>query len=95
VTDQPSTEAVDTGGGCPGYSRKTVSSWSISGTNPTQATNTNAITFTATGTWLPVNYFGVFDQTGAMIYWGSIPTKTLANTDQLQFAIGAITIQED
>jgi hypothetical protein len=95
VNDQPTTEA--TTGVCPGYARQQVTSWTISGTNPTQAQNNQAVTFTATGAWSTVNYFGVFDAltAGNLLYWGSIPAKTLANTDQLQFGINQITITED
>lgn len=96
VADQPTTEA--TNANCPGYTaRQPVTSWTISGTNPTQAKNTNAVTFTATGQWATVNYFGVFDAAtnGNLLYWGDIPAKTLANTDQLQFGINQITLTED
>lgn len=97
TTDQPASEAVDTAGNCPGYVRKQVTSWTISGTNPTQAVNNQSVTFTATGQWITVNYFGVFDAAtgGNLLYWGSIPAKLLANTDQLQFGASQITITED
>lgn len=95
ATDQPTTEA--TTGNCPGYARQQVTSWTISGTNPTQAQNNQAVTFTATGAWATVNYFGIFDAStaGNLLYWGSIPAKTLANTDQLQFGVNQITATED
>jgi hypothetical protein len=95
ATDQPTTEA--TVGTCPGYARQQVTAWTISGTNPTQALNNNAVTFAATGAWATVNYFGIFDAPtgGNLLYWGSIPAKTLANTDQLQFGASQITITED
>lgn len=95
TTADPSTEA--TTGNCPGYARQQVTSWTITGTNPTQAQNGNSVTFTATGAWTAVNYFGVFDAStgGNLLYWGSIPSKTLNNTDQLQFGTNQITITED
>ena len=44
------------------YSREQVSAWTVSGTNPTQAVNTNAIEFTtATGSWGTVSHVGIFD----------------------------------
>ena len=44
------------------YSRVTVSNWTVSGTNPTEASNTAAIEFaTATGNWGTVSHIGLFD----------------------------------
>jgi hypothetical protein len=94
VTDQPTTEAVS--GTCPGYVRKQILTpfWTISGG---QAQNAAAVTFTATGAWLTVNYVGIWDAatTGNLIAWASISAKTLANTDDLLFDINAITITLD
>lgn len=91
-TDQPATEATTTN--CPGYARQAVTSWTISGS---QAQNATAATFTATGAWATVNYFGVYDAStaGNLLYWGSITSKTLANTDQLKFDVNQITITLD
>lgn len=93
AADQPSQEA--TTANCPGYARQPVTFGTTAGdsiTNPASAP-----TFTATGDWSPVNYFGVFDALtgGNMIAWGDIPTKTLANTDQLKFDNNQITVTLD
>lgn len=95
VSDQPTAEATNVN--CPGYARQQVTSWTISGTNPTQAVNGNPVTFTATGGWTTVNYFGIYDALtgGNLLYWGSIPAKLLASTDQLQFGTSQITVTED
>jgi hypothetical protein len=95
-SDQPSTEA--TTGTCPGYARQQITSFTISGTNPTQAVNNQAATFTATGAWSTVNYFGIWDASsgGNLVTWGTITSKTLANTDQLTFpATTGLTITID
>lgn len=90
-TDQPATEA--TTGTCPGYARQSVT-WTVSGAT---AQNSNAPTFTASGAWATVNYFGIYDasSSGNLIAWGSITGKTLANADQLKFDINQITITLD
>jgi len=93
VTDQPGTEA--TAATCPGYARQQCNGWTISG-NSVQ--NTNAIPdFTASGAWPSVSYFGIFSAPtgGTLLYWGSIPTKTLANADKLSFGAGQIVIMLD
>ena len=44
------------------YARVQVTNWTVSGTNPTQATNDAAIEWpTATGSWGTVSHIGVFD----------------------------------
>ena len=87
----PTTEA--TTGNCPGYARQ-----SVTFTTPSsgQTSNTNDVAFTGTGAWATVNYYAVLDQTGSVIYWCPLSTsRTLAvNGDKLDFAIGAIVVQE-
>lgn len=87
ATDQPTAEA--TTGNCPGYARQAITSFTVSGTNPTQVVNNQVATFTATANWSPVNYFGIFDAAtgGNLLAWGSLPTKTLVNSDQLTFPV--------
>jgi len=91
TVDQPVTEATNSN--CPGYARQTAS-FSVVGDT---ATNTNAQIFTASGAWATVYCFGVWDAptNGNLIAWGTITAKTLANTDQLKFDVGQITINMD
>jgi hypothetical protein len=91
-TDQPSTEA--TTGNCPGYARQSVTHAAASG--GAKASNAG-VTFTATGTWATVNYVGVWDAStnGNLLYWASITGQTLANTDTLTIASGALSISAD
>lgn len=91
TTDQPATEL--TTGTAPGYVRQTVTfDTATTGT----CRNTNAPTFTATGAWPTVNYIGVFDHLGNLLFWGALTTsKTLAANDQLQFAANNITLSLD
>lgn len=90
--DQPTAEAAV--GNCPGYARQQVATWTIAGN---QAKNAVAATFTASGPWVAVNYFAVYDASanGRLLFWGDIPQKTLANTDQLKFDVNQITYTEE
>ncbi len=92
VADQPTAEA--TTGNCPGYARQAVTSWTISSN---QAQNASLASFTATGAWATVNYWGIFDATsaGRLLYWGDMTSQTLANTNKLDFPINSITLNED
>lgn len=91
----PVTEA--TTGTCPGYARQPVSFSAASGGTIVNGGAQGVVTFTATGPWAAVNYFAIYDAStvGTMIAWGNIPTKTLANTDQLKFDNAQITITLD
>jgi len=91
-TDQPSTEA--TTGNCPGYARQAVTHAAAS--SGSKASNASVV-FTATGTWATVNYVGVWDAStnGNLLYWASITGQTLANTDTLTIASGALSISAD
>lgn len=99
AADQPATEATTTN--CPGYARQQVTSWTVSGN---QSQNAAAVTFTASGAWAGVNYWGIFDALtgGRLLHWGEIKntngqivTVTLANTNQLKFDVNQLTITED
>jgi hypothetical protein len=88
--DQPSIELTG-----PGYSRQ-----SVSFTTPTtgSCSNSNLITFTATGTWTPANYVGIFDSisSGNLLFWGELQTSIGLDADgEIQFAINTITISMD
>lgn len=91
--DQPTAEA--TTANCPGYARQAITFGTSAGNSTTNPAS--APTFTATGAWASVNYFGIFDALtgGNLIAWGSIPTKTLGSTDQLKFDNNTITITLD
>lgn len=86
-TSQPVTEA--TSGNCPGYARQPAT-FNASGVS------TNAQTWTASGAWATVRYMAIFDAAtgGNLHYWDDIPEETLANTNQINFAAGQITVVE-
>jgi hypothetical protein len=86
TADQPSTEISGNG-----YSRRGVTFGpSVGGV----ASNTNVITFSATGTWTPVTYTGIFDasSSGNLLFWAPLQTAiSLSNGGQIIFAINTIT----
>lgn len=91
------------------YARVQVSAWTVTGTNPTEAYNTNAIEFpTATGTWGTVSHIGVFD--GGTIGAGNLlayvnlsdpsdstsaVTKTIQNGDVFRILAQKLSIRLD
>jgi activator of HSP90 ATPase len=85
-SNQPTSEATTSN--CPGYARQSATFSS--------GANTNDIAFTATGAWATVNYYGILDQSGNIIYWSPLSTsRTLqVSGDKLDFAVGAITVSE-
>lgn len=91
-TDQPSAEA--TTGNCAGYARQSVTHAAASG--GVKATN-SAVTFTAAGAWATINYVGVWDALtgGNLLYWASCTAETLANTNTLTIASGALSLSLD
>ena len=93
LTTPPTAEA--TTGNCPGYARQTVSFGATAATGG-QLSNTVASTFTGTGAWATVNYYAILDQAGVIIDWCPLSTsRTLAiSGDKIDFAIGAIVVQE-
>ncbi len=90
VLDQPSTELSGSG-----YSRQSVS---FSTPTTGSCSNTNAITFSATGTWTPANYVGVFDSvsSGNLLFWGELVNSIgLEAGGEIQFAVNTIIITMD
>ena len=89
----------DTGGGTEvsGGSYARIScAFSVSGTNPTTATNSSAAEFaTATGSWGSVGWVGVFDAStsGNMLAWSALTTaKTVSSGDVFRFDAGDLDI---
>lgn len=89
----PTTEATTTN--CPGYARQTASFGSTAATGKT-ISNTTDTAFTATGAWATINYYSVLDQGGNMLAWAPLSTSRTpaANGDKIDFAIGAIVVNE-
>ena len=89
----------DTGGGTEvsGGSYARIScAFSVSGTNPTTATNSSAAEFaTATGTWGAVGGVAVFDAStsGNMLAWAALTaSKTVSSGDVFRFDAGDLDI---
>ena len=89
----------DTGGGTEvsGGSYARIScAFSVSGTNPTTATNSSAAEFaTATGTWGSVGWVGVFDasSSGNLLAWAALTaSKTVSSGDVFRFDAGDLDI---
>ena len=89
----------DTGGGTEvsGGSYARIScAFSVSGTNPTTATNSSAAEFaTATGTWGAVGWVAVFDAStsGDMLAWAALTaSKTVSSGDVFRFDAGDLDI---
>ena len=89
----------DTGGGTEvsGGSYARIScAFSVSGTNPTTATNSSAAEFaTATGTWGSVGWVGVYDasSSGNLLAWAALTaSKTVSSGDVFRFDQGDLDI---
>lgn len=89
----------DTGGGTEvsGGSYARIScAFSVSGTNPTTATNSSAAEFaTATGSWGSVGWVGVYDasSSGNLLAWSALTTaKTVSSGDVFRFDGGDLDI---
>ena len=89
----------DTGGGTEvsGGSYARIScAFSVSGTNPTTATNSSAAEFaTATGTWGAGGWVAVFDAStsGNMLAWAALTaSKTVSSGDVFRFDAGDLDI---
>ena len=90
---------TDTGGGTEvsggAYARQT-STFTVSGTSPTTATNGAAVEFvTATGSWGTVTHVGVFDaaSSGNLIAWAALTTsKAVTSGDVFRFNAGELDI---
>lgn len=89
----------DTGGGTEvtggSYARQSMA-FTVSGTSPTQATNTSAVEFpTATADWGTVVAAAVFDasSTGNMLAWADLTAnKTISNGDVFRFPASSFTV---
>lgn len=70
--------------------------FSVSGTDPTTATNSSAAEFaTATGTWGSVGWVGVFDasSSGNLLAWAALTaSKTVSSGDVFRFDAGDLDI---
>lgn len=91
------------------YSRVQVSAWTVTGTAPTQAYNTNAVEFTtATGTWGTISHIGVFDSgthgAGNLLAYVNLSdpddstsavTKTIQNGDVFRILAQKVSIRLD
>lgn len=90
----------DTGGGTEvsggGYARQTAT-FTVSGTNPTEATNSAAIDYpTATADLGTITHVGVFDAltSGNLLAYASVSTSKTINTgDVLRIPAGDLDIQ--
>lgn len=93
----------DTGGGTElsgmGYARQAMGSATISGTDPTQATNTNDVEFPqATDDWGEVTHCAWFDAStgGNMLAYAELDTvRDVRTGDILRFPAGSLKISLD
>jgi hypothetical protein len=90
-----------TSGNCPGYTAGSVTSNSLGTTfcaAPSAATqsNSNAVTWTATGTWTTVTAIEIWDAAGTPLRWlqGALTSSItgVVNGDTVQFAAAAVTL---
>lgn len=91
----------DAGGGTEvsgnGYARKATGTISVSGTNPTNATNDAAIEFAAAsgGNWGTITHAGIFDAltTGNLLAWAALSTsRTINDGDVLRIPAGDLDV---
>lgn len=90
----------DSGGGTEvsggSYARKSLPNMTVSGTDPTLATNGAAAEFvTATGTWGTITHVGVFDaaSSGNLLAWAALTaSKAVASGDVFRFDAGDLDI---
>jgi len=91
----------DTGGGTEvsgsGYARTATGTMTISGTDPTNATNASAIEFPAAsgGNWGSVGWAAIFDAStgGNMIAWAALSTaRTINDGDVLRIPAGDLDV---
>lgn len=91
----------DTGGGTEitgnGYSRTATGTMSVSGTSPTNCTNSAAIEFSAAygGDWGTITHVAIFDasSSGNMLGWAALTTsRTINDGDILRIPAGDLDI---
>jgi hypothetical protein len=97
---------TDAGGGTEvpntnGYVRQIVNAWTVSATTPTQAVNTNLVTFPAAtpAGWGTIVAWGLLDSlasgTGNLLYWGDGLNQLIGINGVAEFLPGAIVITQD
>ena len=75
-----------------GYSRQAATFIAASGGS---LSNSNLITFQATGNWQPANYIGILDgaTSGHLLFWGALQSSiSLYNGGQILFPINSIKV---
>lgn len=91
----------DSGGGTEvsgnGYARKATGTMSVSGTSPTNCTNSAAIEFDAAsgGNWGTITHVAIFDAStsGNMLGWAALTTsRTINDGDILRIPAGDLDI---
>jgi hypothetical protein len=100
------TAPTDAGGGVEvpntnAYVRQIVDAWTVSGTNPTQAINTNLITFPAAtpAGWGTILAWGLFDAlasgAGNLFWWGDGLNQAIGINGVAEFLASAIVLTLD
>ena len=91
----------DSGGGTEvsgyDYARVVTGEMTVSGTSPTNCTNSNAIEFPAAngGAWGTITHIAIFDAStsGHMLGWSSLPaSRTITDGDILRIPAGNLDI---
>lgn len=91
----------DTGGGTEvsgnGYARAATGTITVSGTSPTNATNSAAIEFAAAsgGNWGTIGWAGIFDASsgGNLLAWAALSTsRTINDGDVLRIPAGDLDV---
>jgi hypothetical protein len=91
------TEVPDTNA----YGRQIVDAWTVSGTNPTQAQNTNLVSFPAAtpAGWGTIVAWGLFDSlasgSGNLLWWGDGLNQAIGINGVAEFLANAITLTLD
>jgi len=97
---------TDAGGGTEvpntnAYVRQIVNAWTVSGTSPTQAVNTNLVTFPAAtpAGWGLIVAWALFDSlasgSGNLFWWGDGLNQTIGINGVAEFLAGAIVLTLD
>jgi hypothetical protein len=97
---------TDAGGGTEvpntnAYVRQIVNAWTVSATTPTQAVNTNLVTFPAAtpAGWGTIVAWGLLDAlasgAGNLLYWGDGLSQLIGINGVAEFLAGAIVITQD
>lgn len=91
----------DSGGGTEvsgnGYARKATGTITVSGTTPTNATNSAAIEFdpASGGNWGTITHAGIFDAStsGNLLAWGALTSsRTINDGDVLRIPAGSLDV---